>query len=141
MSEHTFRNPHLFQRLPLRDYLRTHYPDGSNGFVLEDLDLVVRHYGINYRTDSIGRILLIELKHPGSSIGTAQRKTFGLIDSLMRRGDPKGERYLGYFQLNATFDEKNNMVFPVQVNGIQMDEPRFRRWITGEDVLPSLFLT
>lgn len=140
MSNHTFRNPHLFQRLPVRDYLRVHYPDGSRGFVVEDLDLVVRHYGVNYHTDATGRFMLIEIKHPGHSIGTAQRRTFGLLDSLLRKGDPNGERYMGYFQLNAEFDDGNNMVFPVHVNGKQMDEQQFRRWITGEEAVPPLFL-
>lgn len=139
MSEHIFRNPDLFQRLPLRDYLRTAFPNGNSGFVVEDLDVVVRHYGTDYHTDTKGRLLLIEQKHPGHGIGAAQKMTFGLMDTLMRKADPERLRYLGYYVLQVAFGVGNAPVFPVRVNGQEMDATEFRRWITGEVILPSYF--
>lgn len=140
MSEHTFRNPDLFQRLPLRDYLRgPGWPNGSDGFVVEDLDVVVRHFGNGFHTDAKGRLLLIEQKHPGHWIRTAQERTFGLFDELLRKADPERVRYLGYYVLQIAFDENNAPVFPVRVNGKEMDADAFKQWMTGETVLPSYF--
>ena len=140
MSGHTFRNPDLFQVLPLRDYLRSPgWPDGKDGFVVEDLDVVVRHFGNTFHTDAKGRLLLIEQKHPGHWIRTAQEKTFGLMDTLLRKADPERVRYLGYYILQVAFDADNAPVFPVRMNKQAMDATEFRKWITGETVIPSYF--
>ncbi len=140
MSNHTFRNPDLFQVLPLRDYLRSPgWPNGSDGFVVEDLDIVIRHFGNGYHTDAKGRLLLIEQKHPGHWIRTAQQKTFGLLHGLLRKADPERQRYIGYYVLQVEFGDGSEPMFPVRVNGKELDAAEFKRWITGETVLPSLF--
>jgi hypothetical protein len=97
MSNHKFRNPDKLQVLPFREWIRDVLPSGSKGTVVEDLDLVVRVYGRKHGTDATGKFMLIELKHGNSWIGVAQKKTFGLIDNLLRTADPFGKRYTGYF--------------------------------------------
>ncbi len=141
MSTHTFRNPDLFQVLPIREYLRRDpFLNGGQGFVLEDVDLVVRHYGANYGTDAKGKFMLIEMKHPGSFMGTAQYKTFGLIDELCRKSDPDRLRYIGFYVLNIAFDDSQLPIFPVVLNREhKLDEQGFYDWINGKTVLPSLY--
>lgn len=138
MSDTVFRNPDKFQVLPLREYIRQEFPRGSDGLVAEDLDLVIRHFGSNYGTDAKGRLMLIEQKHAGYGIGTAQQKTFGLIDELLRRGDPDGQRYLGYYLLNCVFDGMQP-VFPVTVNGQELDREQFHEWLEGALVVRGYF--
>lgn len=140
MEQPVFRNPHLFQQLPLRDYMRKHLPAGGAGCVVEDLDVVIRHYGTKYQLDATGRFMLIEQKHPGSFIATAQQMTFGLMHATLRKGDPNRERYTGYYVLNIAFDDDGNPIFPVLVNRKhQLDESQFKEWMNGALVLPSLF--
>lgn len=140
MEKPVFRNPDKFQVLPLREYLREELPPGSAGCVVEDLDLLVRHYGMRYGLDATGRFMLIEQKHPGSFIGTAQQMTFGLVHSVLRKGDPDRERYLGYYVLEVAFDEGQMPVFPVRVNRkYTLDRAQFVEWMNGALVLPSLF--
>src|SRR4029450_4557735 len=100
MTTPVFRNPHLFQVLPLREYIRLNFPSGPEGFVTEDLDLLVRHFGRKYSQDLFGRFMLIDHKSLGANLGSAQEWTFKLVHSTLRAGDPKRQRYLGYFLLN-----------------------------------------
>ncbi len=141
MEHPVFRNPHLFQQLPLRDYMRDKLPTGGQGCVVEDLDVVIRHFGYKYHLDSDGRFMLIEQKHPGSFIETAQVFTFRLIHRTLRAGDPEKKRYIGYYVLNVAFDEEDEKpIFPVLVNKIhKLDEPEFLKWLNGEIALPSMW--
>lgn len=137
-----FRNPDKFQVLPLREYLRRKLPAGSSGCVIEDLDLLVRHFGNNYGIDTIGRFMLIEQKHPGSFIEGAQVWTFRLVHDTLRKGDPDRKRYVGYYVLNIAFDSNKNPIFPVTVNrSLSLDEKQFLKWLNGALVLPSMFDT
>lgn len=101
MKDLTFRNPDLFQVLPMREYFRGEldikFPTGPEGFVVEDLDLVVRWYGKKFGLDSIGRFRLLEIKYRGARIGPAQKMTFGLIHHMLSFADPDRSRYDGYF--------------------------------------------
>lgn len=142
MDRPVFRNPDKFQVLPLREYMRLTLPSGPSGCVVEDLDILVRHYGINYGLDATGRFMLIEQKFPGSFIGSAQIRTFGLIHDTLRKGDPNRERYVGYYVLNIAFDDFGNPMFPVTVNRSHvLDEDKFGQWLNGALVLPSMFDT
>jgi hypothetical protein len=84
-------------RDPRRDLIRQYLPKGSDGFVYEDLDLVPRVFTSK---DPVGRFALVEFKWNGTEMGTAQRKTFGLIHSTLRAGDPSRERYIGFYVVN-----------------------------------------
>lgn len=140
MSQPVFRNPDLYQVLPLREYLRGALPSGGDGCVIEDLDLLVRHYGPRYQLDSFGRFMLVEQKHPGSDIGTAQKRTFGLLHQLLRMADPDRKRYLGYYLLWVHFGPNNTPIFPITINRQHvLSEPDFLKWLNGETILPSLW--
>lgn len=111
----TFRNPDKFQVLPFREWIRNNMPSGRDGFVAEDLDLVVRLYGPRFHTDATGKFMLIELKHGNTQPAIAQQKTFGLIDALLRKADPEQKRYLGYFVVN--YDNEDWNVSTFRING------------------------
>jgi hypothetical protein len=117
-----FRNEDKLQRLPFRDWLRKYLPSGDQGFVVEDLDLVIRLFGSAYRLDSKGAFALIELKYMRTDIGKAQRMTFGLIDEVARLGDPQRKRYLGYFLIQYTDEDWDNASFWINYKPISKEE-------------------
>lgn len=106
-----FRNPDKFQELSFRKWIRDNLPSGPEGFIAEDLDLVVRVFGARHGTDAVGKFRLLELKHGNSQPNHAQKRLYGLIDSLLRKADPKGERYVGYNVLNYSDDDWNKATF------------------------------
>jgi hypothetical protein len=134
MSKHTFRNPDLYQVLGPREAIREWMPDGDKGFVATDLDLVLRWFGQNYDTDAVGRVALIELKHGSAPLAAAQTHTFGLIDALFRAGDPDGKRYAGFYVVHS---ENENWLTcdKFKVNGVSMNQPEFRRWLSCPDLV------
>lgn len=97
MSDHIFRNPDKLQVLPFRDWLRRNKPNGNTGFIVEDLDLIIRLYGEHYHTDDTGKFMLVELKFFPKWIDRAQEMTFGLIDCILRLTNLFGKRYFGFF--------------------------------------------
>jgi len=105
MSRHVLRNPDLVQELKFRNWIRENFPDGSAGFVAEDLDLVTRVYGSAYKSDMAGMFRLIELKHKHYGMDKSQHKTFGLIDALLRMGNPEKDRYDGYYLIQTDSDD------------------------------------
>jgi len=121
-SRPEFRNPDKFQLLPFREWIRRNLPSGSDGFVCEDLDLVVRVFGEWFGQDSIGRFMLIELKFMGTRLGRAQRMTFGLVDRLLRAGDPDAKRYRGYFVLEYSDEDWDLAEFRVNGVGVTQEE-------------------
>lgn len=133
-----FRNPDKLQQLPYRDYLRENFPSGADGYVVEDLDVVLRTYGTRFRSDDTGRVMLIELKYHPHWIGPAQQRTFGLIHQLMRKGDPDRERYLGYYVVwhdNSDWEASN-----FWINRKPVDRQIFHRFLSFEDVgIPGLW--
>lgn len=113
-----FRNPELLQVLPYREWIRSNMPGPRAGFVVEDLDLVIRTYGNEFDTDGIGKIMLVELKRWPHNIGYAQRATFGLLHRLLRKADPDQNRYVGYFVVQYDNDDWDYSQF--WVNGINL---------------------
>jgi len=134
MSDHVFRNPDKCQLLGFREYLRREFPGGSDGFVVEDLDMVFRVFGLRYGDDDNGRLRLVELKHGDATIGEAQRRTFGLMDSIMKRGDPCGRRYDGYYIVNYDDDDWSKANF--KINGGAVGREKFRLWVEWKIDLP-----
>jgi hypothetical protein len=137
MSDHRFRNPDKLQQLPFRDWLRAGFPNGSDGFVVEDLDLVIRLYGPNYGSDRQGRFMLLELKHGTKPAGTSKLRTFGLMDHLLRQADPSAIRYRGFFIVRTNtddWDQCDNFI----VNGHDLGPESFRSWIVDEPGTPSI---
>jgi len=137
MAVPVFRNPDKFQVLPYRDWLRKNQPQGSQGYVVEDLDLLVRGYGPRYGTDAKGRFMECELKFYPRNIGPAQKRTFGLRDEMMRRGDPDGERYLGFYVVQ--YDNEDWDLSKFWVNGLPMTRDEFHKFIDLDpDMLDSV---
>lgn len=80
-----------------RELHRQHIPDSSEGYVFEDVDLVVRQYGAKRDLDDKGIFCLCEFKtYYRNRLAGAQYTTFKLLDNLLRQGDKEG-RYLGFF--------------------------------------------
>lgn len=128
MGKNLRRNDRYTNYQGHRDYLMgDRFPNGNEGYVVEDLDLLVRGYGLKFNTDSKGRFMLIELKYYPSDIGYAQKKTFGMVDEMLRAGDKvlngNSPRYLGYFV--------------VQYDNEDWNLSRF--WIDGKEVTKSGF--
>jgi len=125
MTAPTFRNPDKFQQLSFRDWFRKNKPSGKEGYVVEDLDLVLRIFGANFHTDATGKFILIELKFKNAWIGPAQKRTFSLINSLLRQGDPERKRYLGYYVVqydNEDWDKASFRINRVKVTCEEFDK-------------------
>jgi len=134
MAKPIFRNDDKFQRLPHRDWLREKQPHGNQGYVVEDLDLVLRVYGDNYEADGKGCFMLCELKFHPHSPGYAQRKTFGLVDELLRAADPDKRRYAGYFLIQ--YDNEDWDLSSFWVNGVSMERDEFLKFTSFDlDIL------
>lgn len=126
-SEHTWRGDPA-KLNPWREWIRKNIPGGSSGYVFEDLDLVTRRF---YPEDSTGRFMLIEMKYADSKLGRAQIWTFGLIDRLLRIGDPKRLRYLGYYLLQYPNEDPDKCT-QVTVNGKIITIDELKRFLTFE---------
>ena len=131
------RYPELVQRLAWRDFIRKKVPPGYKGYVAEDLDLVMRHFTPG--EDPVGKFMLIEFKCGKSGLDWAQRKTFGLIDSLLRKADPGRRRYFGYYLLQYSNHDFNKCNF-VEVNGKIVTKEGLLRFLRFElDINPYDF--
>jgi hypothetical protein len=95
MAEHVFRNPDKVQQQPFRDWIRKELPPAREGAVVLDIDLLMRVFGTAHGTDAMGRLAFFELKH-GKSVPTGgQKRTYALLDELLRTADPRSLRYAG----------------------------------------------
>lgn len=122
MTGPKFRHPEKLQRLPIRDWFRTHYPSGPQGYIVEDLDLVLRIYGERFTEDERGVFMLVELKYGNAYLNKSKRMTFGLIDGLLRLADPQQRRYLGYFVIQYTDEDWDKADFRVNRQTLTRDE-------------------
>lgn len=142
MAKPVLRNEDIAPELAIRKYLRRtdeqpRYKTGTEGFVVEDNDLVIRLFGPEFGTDDIGKLMMLDEKYPGHDLGPAQIRTFGLQDWGLRRG--LNERYMGFYVINI---EWGNDGFPVKgsvrVNDIEItDSMDLKRFFYGDLVLPS----
>jgi len=122
MAKPKFRNPDKFQVLEHREWVRNNKPPGSQGYVAEDLDLVLRVYGAGYHTDATGKFMLLELKYRGAWINYAQKKTFGLMHELLRIADPERKRYIGYYVVQYTDEDWDVARFRINKNRVTREE-------------------
>jgi hypothetical protein len=98
---------HGEQQDPFRDWIRDKCPAGKDGFVCEDLDLVINCFGklIGRSHSEDGRIKLIEKKF-NREMKYPQRRTFELLDRLARAGDPDRKHYRGLYTLKMPLVKK-----------------------------------
>jgi len=80
-------------------------PSSREGYVLENLDLILRIY--DPKNNDIGKFKLLEFKqttavivnnntNTNNRLGKAQERTFGLIDRMLRNTTSYKDRYEGF---------------------------------------------
>jgi hypothetical protein len=94
MSRSEIRSKTL-QHLIERDWIREHIPDES-GFVVEDLDMIVKIYDPKKSRDS-GKFRLVEKKNPHEKFNYAQILLFKTMDHILTKGDPDKKCYQGFY--------------------------------------------
>ena len=77
---------------PIRKLIRERIP--KSGRVVEDLDLLIRHYSTS---NSVGVFRAIETKHGDIGLTIGQDKSFRQMHNLWRRGDPDATEYKGFY--------------------------------------------
>jgi len=83
------------QHLIERDWIRENIPD-TKGFIVEDLDMIVKIYDPEKQRDS-GKIRLIEKKNPREKFNYAQISLFKTMDYILTKGDPDRKCYQGFY--------------------------------------------
>lgn len=113
----------------LRDWMGgPPWPKGGEGFVVTDLDLVVRFFGRRFDLDKHGRFALFEVKRNEAEFPFFQEMTMGLVHCCCRLLARK--RYLGFFLLRIDdgSDDVDEWSFSVN-DGEPMSHDEFRRWV------------
>lgn len=130
MTVHTFRNPDILPLQHYREAIRqSGLPSGREGLVVEDVDLAVRWFGPKFGRDDTGAFMLVEIKRFPYVMETAQLRTFGLLNYLLRQGDPDGRRYKGFYLLQDTDD--NWDVSRFYINERQVTTKQFWLFMQG----------
>lgn len=140
-SDHTWRGKPE-DRDPWREWIRRNVESGRDGYVFEDIDIVPwlvarRYFGI---LDPVGRFMIIERKFGNASMGKAQIRTFGLIDHILREGDPLGQRWRGWYLLNHPHEDPLKCPY-VKINGKNLTMAQFKLFLKFErdDIPPYEF--
>jgi len=143
-----YEGDHGEQRDPFRDWIRERCPAGKEGFVCEDLDIVINCFGkmIGRNHSGDGRIKLIE-KKINRNMKYPQQRTFELLDRLLRMADPKGKFYRGLYTVKfpliqkvedfniATFEVKKHPNGPIK----SMDAEEFIAFLQDKDFQEKIF--
>lgn len=112
----------------LRDLIRGNghwkMPHGPQGFVAEDLDLVVRWFGPDFNLDSIGRLRLVEMKRSPFYLDTAQVRTFGPLAERLEGW----ERFDGFYVVQ-TSNEQHDAETIYTIDGLDLSSAEFRQWL------------
>jgi hypothetical protein len=114
---------------PRRQYIRDNCPEGEQGFVAEDVDLLLRYFGPR-GIDPWGKMKLIEFKVANGVFMTAQQRTFGLLDRILKTSC-EAERYLGFY-LVYTETELWDDLDVFTVNGWDLTKQQFNSWLKNE---------
>lgn len=133
MSRDQLNDPSLAPPDPLRELIRgnlQHHPmpSANDGFVVEDLDLVLRWQGERYGLDEHGRFRLCEVKQPGQDLSNGQAWTFlQVLDPILWHSD----RYDGFFivQVNKrrpVAGMKGHPVLPADTKFVVIGQERRR---------------
>lgn len=128
----TGHNP-LFPSLPWREWIRENIPIGKAGYVAEDLDLLFLRFGPAVRKpyNADGEFILVEIKSADIPLPYAQQRVFGLLDRLLKLGDPQAGFYKGFYQV--IWGEEN-----VIVNEVELSKNEFRKFLLGTRLIPPL---
>jgi hypothetical protein len=142
---------------PRREFIRREMVNGAQGFIAEDLDLVLRVYGERFGTDYLGKFRLVELKSYTGTFNASQQKTLGLMDKMLKES-PESFRYQGFYIVySETIDwkirkdiedfdsfeeyeiyEKARIDEQITVNGWDLTKEQFLKWMKWELEIPSV---
>lgn len=127
-----FRNPDKLQVLPFREWMRSNLPNGQQGMVVEDLDVVPLLFGglVGRGYNDHGKFMLVEIKSCGFGMTYPQKRLFGMMDTLLRFADPKAQHYMGCFLV--WWNNEANM--PVAINLQPCTEVEFALWMQGKEI-------
>ena len=120
------------QILPEREWIRENISCEKGGFVVEDLDMIVKIYNPEIPRDS-GKFRLIEKKNPGERFGYAQISLFKTMDHLLTKSDPDRKCYQGFYLIIWNYKDDNH----VKVNNdvlskIGGQESEYGQWLLGK---------
>ena len=121
---------------PRREFIRREMVNGDQGFVAEDLDLVLRVYGEEFGTDYLGKFRLVELKSYTGTFNSSQQKTLGVMDRMLKES-PESFRYHGFYIVYSQ-TEKWKELDSITVNGWDLTKEQFLRWMKWELEIPSV---
>ncbi len=138
MDRPVFRSVDKYQIHGYREYIRNHpqSPMPSDGYVIQDLDMMILGFGPRFKTDRKGRFIEIELKFGNKALTFGQISAFGLRDVLMRKGDPEGKHYQGFYIVNYDNDDWSLANF--KVNGVSVSRATFDKFLLLELDAPGL---
>lgn len=115
--------------IPWRQWIRDELPPGTKGFVYEDLDGIPRTF--HYIKNPVGKFKLVEMKLNFRDLDVSQKRTFGLIDLLLRLADLEGTRYIGFYLFQPEDNKPENSTF-VKINGKKLSLHMFRLWLLDD---------
>ncbi|MBA7613310.1 hypothetical protein ES703_20556 [subsurface metagenome] len=135
-SDHTWRGKPE-DRDSWREWIRRNVESAREGYIFEDIDLVPwlvarRYFGI---LDPVGRFMIIERKLGNADMGKAQIRTFGLIDHILRKGDPQGQRYGGLYLLNHPHEDHQKCTHVI-INREKLTMDQFKQFLKFEHEIP-----
>lgn len=124
-----FRNPDKYQVLPWREWIRTVMPTGHEGFIVQDLDLIVYRFGslISRSHDKYGQFIMLDVKYKKFYLEYSQKILFGLIDCLLRKADPEQNNYKGFYIL--VWDDDPN---EISINGTLKGMENVKNFLLGK---------
>ena len=128
MDKPVFKHPDIVPVLRFRELLRQKGLTPKEGLVVEDIDIIALRFGsiIGRPYDADGEFILGEVKHGLVKPDYAQKRTFGLIDRILRLGDPEKKYYKGFFLIQELDDST------WVVNGKTLSEDQFVQFIEGK---------
>lgn len=94
-GEHYYADETKEGILPWREWIRRNLPQGPEGFSFEDIDGVVFLHGV--LSPVVPKFMLLEFKLLGTKLDKSQFLGFQQIDRLLRRADPRGREYFGFY--------------------------------------------
>lgn len=115
--------------------MRDNLPNGKQGMVVEDLDVVPLLFGglVGRGYNDHGKFMLVEIKSVGYGMTYPQKRLFGMMDTLLRFADPHGKHYIGCFLV--WWDNEANR--PVAINMQPCTEDEFSLWMQGKEIWHS----
>lgn len=126
MSDHRYRRSEGVSAY--RQFFRDNFPNGSQGWAIEDIDGCIRRFDPSKPGD-FGRLILVEEKSPSAPKMThGQWMTYAMLDSLLRRADPERSVYWGFVLIVAEDWERGTWW---EVNGVRLARQAFIDFFHG----------